>query len=171
MSTIDRPDRRTLPPLVAGQRLDQPTFHARYEAMPEGTWAELIGGVVYVPSPLQNDHGATSDNVAGWLFLYRRETPGVQGAGNATTKLGDFGEPQPDDCLRLPEAAGGQSSVVAGYITGPPELVVEVARSSRNVDLGPKLRDYERAGVREYLVIEFGSRPRPLVHSDRRALR
>jgi hypothetical protein len=32
--------------LVEGQRLDQPTFHALYEAMPPGTRAELIGGVV-----------------------------------------------------------------------------------------------------------------------------
>jgi hypothetical protein len=31
-------------------------------------------------------------------------------------------------------------------------LVVEVARSSRKIDLGEKLRDYERSGVLEYLV-------------------
>ena len=37
--------------LVEGQRLDQPTFHALYEAMPPGTRAELIDGVVYMPSP------------------------------------------------------------------------------------------------------------------------
>jgi hypothetical protein len=43
MSTVDRPERKVLPPLVAGQRLDQPTFHERYEAMPPGTCAELIG--------------------------------------------------------------------------------------------------------------------------------
>src|SRR5947199_7650362 len=92
MSTIDRPEPRLLPPLVAGQRLDQPTFHERYEAMPPETWAELIGGVVHMPSPLRSDHGATSEDVAGWLFLYRRATPGISGAGNATTKLGDFGE-------------------------------------------------------------------------------
>ena len=38
--------------LVEGQRLDQPTFHALYEAMPPGTRAELIDGVVYMPSPV-----------------------------------------------------------------------------------------------------------------------
>ncbi len=32
--------------LVEGQRLDQPTFHALYEAMPPSTRAELINGVV-----------------------------------------------------------------------------------------------------------------------------
>ena len=42
--------------LVAGQRLDQPTFHALYEAMPPGTRAELIDGVVYMPSPVGRAH-------------------------------------------------------------------------------------------------------------------
>jgi Putative restriction endonuclease len=36
-----------LPPLVASQHLDQPTFHERYEAMPPETRSELVGGVVY----------------------------------------------------------------------------------------------------------------------------
>ena len=60
MSTVERPDPHVLPPLVAGQRLDQPTFHERYEAMPPETRAELIGGVVHMPSPLSDDHGETS---------------------------------------------------------------------------------------------------------------
>jgi hypothetical protein len=38
--------------LMEGQDLDQPTFHALYEAMPPGTRAELIDGVVYMPSPV-----------------------------------------------------------------------------------------------------------------------
>ena len=43
MSTAERTrPPKALPPLMAGERLDQPTFHARYEAMPEGTWAELV---------------------------------------------------------------------------------------------------------------------------------
>ena len=47
--------------LVEGQRLDQPTFHALYEAMPPGTRAELIDGVVYMPAlstrPALHYHG------------------------------------------------------------------------------------------------------------------
>ena len=33
--------------LVEGQRLDQPTFHTLYQAMPPGSRAELIDGVAY----------------------------------------------------------------------------------------------------------------------------
>src|SRR2546421_12890321 len=102
MSTLDRPDATTLPPLVAGQRLDRASFHERYEAMPPGTRAELIGGVVNMPSPLHRDHGATSRLISFWLGHYQRFTPGILGEDNATTGLDDFGEPQPDAGLRYP---------------------------------------------------------------------
>jgi Putative restriction endonuclease len=39
-----------------------------------------------------------------------------------------------------------------GFIAGPPELVVEVSKATRLVDLGPKPRDYERGGILEYVV-------------------
>jgi Uma2 family endonuclease len=153
MSTVNRPGRRTLPPLVAGQRLDRATFHARYEAMPPGTWAELVGGIVYMPSPLRSEHAGTDDDVAYWLGHYRRFTPGVLGGGNATVFLGPGGEAQPDRHLRIPAERGGHSRLVDGFIVGPPELVVEVARSSLAYDLGAKRSDYEQAGVLEYIVV------------------
>ena len=46
-----------LPLLEAGDHLDQATFHARYKAMPPSFHAELIGGMVIVPSPLSRGHG------------------------------------------------------------------------------------------------------------------
>jgi len=157
MSTVERPEPRVLPPLIAGQRLDQPTFHERYEAMPPETRAELVGGVVYMPSPLRDPHGETDKDVSYWLGHYKRFTRGVRSPNNATVKLGPQGEPQPDTQLRIPEELGGQSRVdVAGYITGPPELIVEIGHSSRRFDLGPKKDDYERAGVVEYLFVGIG---------------
>ena len=156
MSTVEPPKRKTLPPLEAGQHLDQPTFHERYEAMPPETRAELVGGVVYMPSPMRWDHGETSWIVAGWLGHYARFTPGVRGAGAPTVKLDRKGEPEPDTLLLVPAELGGQSGVDAdGYLTGAPELIVEVARTSRAYDLGEKKADYERAGVLEYLVVEL----------------
>ena len=155
MSTVEWPERRVLPPLVPGQRLDQATFHERYAAMPPETRAELIGGVVYMPSPLRGDHGDTSELISGWLFTYRLKTPGVRASADATTKLGAFGEPQPDRSLRIPEELGGQTRIIDGYIVGAPELIVEISRTSRAVDLGPKKADFDRAGVLEYVVVEL----------------
>jgi Uma2 family endonuclease len=157
MSTAERTrPRNALPPLVAGEHLDQPTFHERYEAMPPETRAELVDGVVYMPSPLSYDHGEEDNNACGWLFHYKLYTRGVHSPNNATVKLDRKGEPQPDCQLFIPVELGGQVAIdEEGYITGPPELIVEVARSSRQFDLGKKRGDYERAGVREYVVIEL----------------
>jgi Uma2 family endonuclease len=156
MSTVERAKRRAIPPLEAGQCLDQPTFHERYEAMPPNTRAELVGGVVYMPSPLSADHGEPDNDVSGWLFHYKRFTPGVRSPNDATVILDQWGEPQPDCQLRIPAELGGQTHLDEnGYITGAPELVVEIARSSRSYDLKQKKADYERAGVAEYLVVEL----------------
>jgi Uma2 family endonuclease len=154
MSTVERIKSKILPPLVAGQALDQPTFHERYAAMPPETRAELVGGVVYMPSPMRLDHGDTGRMISGWLDRYQRFTPGLKGADAATVKLDSGGEPQPDDFLHIPAALGGQANVDAdGYLTGAPELIAEIARSSRYYDLNAKKADYERAGVVEYVVI------------------
>ena len=54
---------------------------------------------------------------------------------------------------------GGRSSVSEeGYATGPPELIVEVASSSESIDLHRKRRDYEQAGVLEYVVVVLRQR-------------
>lgn len=153
MSTVDRTRPVVLPPLIDGQRLDRATFHERYEAMPPATRAELISGVVHTPSPLRSDHGNTTFDAVAWLGQYRRRTPGVIGSENASTFLDDSAEPQPDVSLRIDPAYGGQTRLQDGYIAAAPELVIEIARSSRANDLGPKKDDYERAGVLEYLVV------------------
>src|SRR5262250_1317985 len=95
--------------LVAGQRLDQPTFHALYEAMPPGTRAELIDGVVSMPSPVGLAHGLAQVPVIMWLGQYAENTPGVQVMDNATTILGWKGEPQPDGLLRIRPECGGRN--------------------------------------------------------------
>src|SRR3954470_24036397 len=96
MSTVDQPRKAALPWLIAGQRLDQPTFHERYAAMPPETRAELVGGVVYMPSPVRGEHGGTDDTVSYWLGHYRRFTKGLESGKNVTTILGKYGETQPD---------------------------------------------------------------------------
>lgn len=142
---------RAMPALENGDHLDQPTFHARYRAMPERFRAELIGGVVYVPSPLKADHGEIHAKVMFWLGTYSVKSAGTRVLDNATDILAPDSEPQPDGCLVVD---GGQTRLDAdGYLTGPPELAVEVASTSQAYDLFEKRRDYERYGVREYLVL------------------
>ena len=143
-----------IPPLEAGDHVDQPTFHERYKAMPSAFRAELIAGVVIVPSPLSPGHGFYHALVMGWLVNYGIATPGTKAGDNMTTILGETSEPQPDGALIIDPASGGQTGLSEdGYLAGPPELIVEVASSSASMDLHAKRRDYEQAGVLEYVVV------------------
>jgi Uma2 family endonuclease len=161
MASITQPEQRpseppapSLPPLENGDHLDQKTFHARYEAMPEGFRAELIGGIVFVPSPLKQPHGRMHPFVSHWLASYEDATAGVEVLDNATDILSEESEPQPDVLLRILSEHGGRTHVnAADYLEGPPELIAEVASSSESLDLHRKRRDYEQAGVGEYIVV------------------
>jgi len=141
-----------VPPLENGDQLTRPEFERRYEAMPHLKKAELIEGVVYVPSPVRYEgHGRQHSALNGWLVVYSASTPGVAVGDNTTVRLDLDNEPQPDVLLRLTN--GGQSRVATdGFIEGPPELVAEVASSSVAYDLHQKLDVYRRHGVREYIV-------------------
>jgi Uma2 family endonuclease len=137
-----------------GDRMTRAEFHRIYETMPEDFRAELIGGIVYVASPLRRRHGTNHLQLGSLFGVYKAQTPGVEAADNATVLLGDEGEPQPDLYLRILPEFGGQSRTTADdYVEGAPELIVEVALSSRAVDLHAKYDDYRRYGVAEYLVV------------------
>ena len=75
-----------------------------------------------------------------------------------TTILGKESEPQPDLGLRILPEYGGLSSNEDKYVGGAVELVVEIAVSSRAIDLHAKRDDYKSAGVVEYLVVSVESR-------------
>ncbi|MGE0826403.1 MAG: Uma2 family endonuclease [Candidatus Binatia bacterium] len=143
---------RDTPPLENGDQLTRPEFERRYEAMPHLKKAELIEGVVYVPSPVRYEgHGRQHSMLNGWLVVYSASTPGVAAGDNTTVRLDLDNEPQPDVLLRITN--GGHSRIDAdGFIAGPPELVAEVASSSVAYDLHQKLDVYRRHGVQEYLV-------------------
>jgi hypothetical protein len=148
------PTSNGVPLLVNGDRMKQAEFHRRYQACPEHEKFELIGGTVYMASPLRRPHGTYHTALALILRLYKASTPGVETADNATTILGEESEPQPDLDLRILEDYGGQSHVnEEEYLEGAPELIAEVAYSSRAIDLHQKRDDYKKAGVREYLVL------------------
>ncbi len=145
------------PPLHAGDRLSRAEFERRYQAHPEIKKAELIEGVVYMPTPVRfEQHGRPHSDMITWLGVYRAATPGVLVGDNATVRLDFENEVQPDALLRLEPKVGGRSHVTEDdYLEGPPELVVEIATSSAAYDLHDKRRVYARSGVLEYLVVQM----------------
>jgi hypothetical protein len=143
-----------LPLLVNGEHMKQAEFHRRYAAYPDDIKIELIGGVVYMPSPRNWPQANAHVKLATPLMLYASQTPGVQVASHATAILGEESESRPDLAMRLLPEYGGQSRLnVDQYEEGAPELLAEIAHSTRAIALHQKRRDYERAGVIEYMVL------------------
>ena len=145
------------PPLTAGDRLTRTEFERIYQAHPEINRAELIEGVVYMPSPVHfAQHGQPHSDTMAWLGVYRAATAGVQVGDNATVRLDFENVVQPDAVLRLDPKLGGRSRISKDdYLEGPPELVVEIAASSAAYDLHDKRRVCARNGVQEYLAVQM----------------
>jgi Uma2 family endonuclease len=133
--------------------MSQAEFHSLYEQTSEHFRAELIGGIVYVASSDQPDHDAVHLWLSAILLTYQMASMGLEVCSNATVILNHDSDPQPDLLLRkLPQHGGISMSRDDGYIHGPVELVIEIAHSSRSIDLHAKRNDYRRYGVPEYLV-------------------
>jgi Uma2 family endonuclease len=142
-----------IPRLVAGDFLSREEFLRRWEAMPALKRAELIRGVVYMPSPTSLRHGGMEQNVAAWLGLYRAMTPGCAGASNATWLMLEEESPQPDSCLFVSPEHGGRTRLRGEFVEGAPEFLAEICLSSTAYDLHQKLEVYQEAGVEEYLAV------------------
>ena len=143
-----------IPPLEPGDRLTRAEFERRYRAMPHLKKAELIEGIVYMPSPVRiKRHGGPNADLVGLLSVYKWATPGVLVGDNTTSRLDLDNEPQPDALLMITPECGGQARISGDdYVEGAPELVAEIASSSASFDAHTKLHVYRRNGVREYLL-------------------
>jgi Uma2 family endonuclease len=141
-------------PLESGDRLTRAEFERRYATREDIRKAELVEGVVYVASPVRTEqHGQPHFNMNTWLGVFVSRVPGVFGATDATVRLDDENELQPDLFLARDREHGGNCAIDDdGYLVGAPELVVEVTASSASYDLGAKMEAYRRNGVREYIV-------------------
>jgi Uma2 family endonuclease len=144
----------SIPRLENGDRLTRAEFERRYDAMPGLNKAELIEGIVYMPSPVRfAHHGRPHLALNGWLLQYLASTPGVEGADNGSIRLDLDNMPQPDAFLLILPSHGGQAHISEDdYVERAPELIAEVSASSVSFDLNTKFQVYRRSGVREYVV-------------------
>ena len=143
-----------VPPLQHGDRLSRSEFERRYEAMPEVKKAQLIEGVVYMPSPVRAaQHGNPHAALVGWLFVYSANMPGVRVSVDASIRLDLDNEPQPDVSMYVESAFGGLARIDdEGYLVGGPELVAEVAASTVSIARNSKMRVYRHNSIREYII-------------------
>ena len=146
------------PTLHPGDHLDQRTFHELYAAMPAGFRAELVEGVVMIPFSVSVEHGGDHSLIGTWLSLYSFSTPGTRAVLDTTFILGPKDAPQPDAALIVLPEYGGQTRREGQFAAGAPEFVAEVAYTTFAYDRHSKMRAYEAAGVREYLILNLGAK-------------
>lgn len=149
-----RRSRSVIPRLENGDRLSEPEFMLRYEAMPDVKKAELIDGIVYIMSPVSADfHGGQHTTLTGLLWTYAMLSSKVACMDNTTVRISETTSIQPDTLLKkLPEGASKLETDDAGYLVGIPDLIAEVSGSSASIDLGRRRDICAAAGVSEYLV-------------------
>jgi Uma2 family endonuclease len=121
---------------------------------------ELLNGEVVPMSPIGSEHGSIVDllaeffhRVSGGRFAIRTQGP---------LALSDCSEPEPDLMLLRRDRAP--------FRTGHPTpedvlLLIEVADSSRQRDLGAKLALYAAGGIAEYWVADIAAQTM-IVHRD-----
>ena len=158
-----------VPPLWPGDHLSREEFHRRYLAMPKGTRAELIDGVVYfpwqgrspsatplsrdMPSPISLEHSRPHSLLLRWLSRYEDADPTVEVLPPSTILLDFDKELQPDALMRVLPEHGGQTVEEGLYLRGAPEFIAEVTRSSADYDLFEKKDAYAAHGTREFVCL------------------
>ncbi len=153
ISATEIQGREEIPPLENGDRLTRPEYERRYNAMPNHR-AQLIEGIVYMASPVSHRrHGSPHARVLVWLGRYADATPGVEEGAESSLRLDLDNMPEPDAFLYIAPELGGRIRIAEDdIIVGSPELVVEIASSSKSFDLHAKLQAYRRNGTPEYVV-------------------
>ncbi len=120
----------------------------------EDTRAEYLDGEVIVHSPASFEHETFLPRLTSVMEIYVEEKNlGVICGSNFQIRLRSGRRRMADLCFisnaRLPLAQDN-------FIDGAPDLVIEVVSpESSDRDWHEKYLDYEAAGVREYLIIDF----------------
>ncbi|HTK09530.1 MAG TPA: Uma2 family endonuclease [Ktedonobacteraceae bacterium] len=153
MALFDNFDTITPANMPAGPKQGDWTYSAYCQIPDDGNRYEIIAGVLYMaPSP-SGGHQKTANLISYYLTTY------IYFAGLGEVYIAPFDVElekktvvQPDVCVLLQENI---QKYVSSRIIGAPDLVVEVASPSTTFyDRRQKYLAYERAGVKEYWLVE-----------------
>jgi len=142
--------------LNSGDHMTRDEFLRVWKMSPDIKRAELIGGIVYMPSPLWKPHAKKGRHVSTWLGVYEAATPGCEGGSNVSSLVGEDCT-QPDEYLAILPEFGG-ASWGTKMLEGSPEFLVEITHTTASIDLHEKLETYQQARVQEYLVVLIKTR-------------
>jgi len=147
-------DRVTADRVLAVLPDDRMTVDEFFDVAPEDRKAELIDGVLIVPSPATTPHERLQVFLLTTLhiFVHQRNLGEVLGSRTALRMGVPYHAYEPDILFVSRERA---DIVQKDGIHGVPDLVVEVlSQSTRTLDEGIKRHTYASAGVRELWLID-----------------
>lgn len=138
-----------------------------YWNLPDGSRAELVEGELYDMAPPSWEHQRLVDGIVGTLRSRIETAGGPCKACSSPLAVNLFADDstwvEPDVVVVCdPSKVGGRG------VTGAPDFVAEVVSpSSRRMDYYTKLGLYERAGVREYWIVDPARRRTTAYRFDR----
>lgn len=137
-------------PIVTRRRFNVTEYHLMAEAgiLTEDDRVELIDGEILEMSPIGAAHGECVDALNELLTQQIRGTARARVQGSI--RVNDASEPEPDVAL-LRRRRHRQALPTTADVY----LVIEVADSSRDYDLGTKLPFYAAAGIAEAFLVDI----------------
>jgi len=125
--------------------------------LPEGTRAELINRILYISPAPSLKHQETVVAITGQLYNFSlKKKIGKIYLGPVDVYLDEKNAFQPDLVLILNENI---SILKPDGIYGAPDFIIEIlSPGTRNFDLVKKKKVYEKAGVKEYWVVDPATR-------------
>jgi Uma2 family endonuclease len=123
----------------------------------DGNRYEIIEGVLYMVNAPGYDHQYAVHQLSVAMELWLRQHPGgVVLTAPFEVHLSETSRPVQPDLLYV--AAGRKPEPGARFFAGAPDLIVEVlSPGSVRLDRLVKFDAYERAGVREYWIVDPGT--------------
>ena len=133
------------------EKRDRPFTWNDYRSWPDEERWEIIDGLVYAMSPAPSTkHQSVAGNLFGRLYQGLAGKPCRPFIAPTDVKLSNLDVVQPDILVVCDPAR-----ITPTHIEGAPDLVIEVLSPATSAkDLRQKKALYERAGVREYLVVD-----------------
>jgi len=133
------------------EKRDRPFTWNDYRSWPDEERWEIIDGLVYAMSPAPSTkHQSVAGNLFGRLYQGLAGKPCRPFIAPTDVKLSNLDVVQPDILVVC-----DPDRITPTHIEGAPDLVIEVLSPATSAkDLRQKKALYERAGVREYLVVD-----------------
>src|SRR5688572_17749982 len=161
ISDLTEVPRLLLPPAPDGHaRFTREAYHRMADVLNSGPRVELIDGEIFMMSPIGPTQGMLVTRL-NWFFT-RNLPPEFACRVQLPIAARDDSEPEPDIAIvrRRDDDYRDEHPTPADVA-----LIIEVAQSSLNFDLGRKLRLYASIAIPEYWVVDVANR-QVIVHRE-----